>query len=200
MCIKKSIIDITGVSEETANYLLTLAGENFTNLPNANVLKRHKGITPKRAKQLEALKNMYAQAQADTYEKRTKITRSENAYQLLAPHLSHLTHECVYIIPMNPAGMVLGVEKISEGGMTGTVVDPRIVFRKLLEYRATRVILAHNHPSGNLKPSIQDIKLTEKIKSGGRLLDIELLDHIIVGANREHEVQKYYSFLDEGML
>ena len=78
--------------------------------------------------------------------------------------------------------------------MTGTVVDPKIVLRLALEHNATRIILVHNHPSGNTRPSQQDIRLTHKMKHGSQLLDIELTDHVIIAGDR------YFSFLDEGML
>jgi DNA repair protein RadC len=89
---------------------------------------------------------------------------------------------------------VLGIYEVSTGGMTGTVADPKLIFAAALKGAACGIILAHNHPSNNLKPSISDEQLTTKIKEGGKLLDIKLLDHLIISS------EGYYSFADEGLL
>jgi len=98
------------------------------------------------------------------------------------------------ILCLNKANVVTGFRKISSGGMTGTVADPKVIFTVALNVLATSIILAHNHPSGNLKPSRADEELTEKIKQAGKFLDIAVLDHIILS---EHG---YFSFSDEGLL
>ena len=95
---------------------------------------------------------------------------------------------------LNRANKINHFEIISEGGITGTVADPRIILRKALEEDAVNIILCHNHPSGSLKPSKADEELTRKIKEAARLLDIAVIDHIIVSENG------YYSFADEGIL
>jgi DNA repair protein RadC len=103
--------------------------------------------------------------------------------------------EFFYLLLMNRANNVLGCIKISEGGITGTVVDLRIIFQAALKANATSIIVSHNHPSGNLYPSEADILLTRKVKDGAEILDIPLRDHIIVTPEFD-----YYSFADEGRL
>lgn len=98
------------------------------------------------------------------------------------------------ILLLNTANKVLGISKISEGGVAGTVVDLKIVFQTALNANASSIILAHNHPSGNLKPSDQDITLTKRIVEGAKLLDLKVLDHLIL------TYESYYSFSDEGNL
>src|ERR1035437_1273205 len=99
-----------------------------------------------------------------------------------------------YIILLNRANKVLGWYKVSEGGMSGTVVDPKIVFSIALKGLASSIVISHSHPSGNLKPSDQDIALTKQLKQAGVLLEIPVLDHLILSADG------YYSFADEGIM
>jgi len=126
-----------------------------------------------------------------------KITNSRDAFLLLtqvwAESLSY--RESFYILMLNKANRVLGFSMISIGGISGTVVDPKIIFQSALKANATSLILAHNHPSGNLQPSEADIKLTKKITSGGLLLDIAVLDHLIITSD-----DQYYSFADDGKM
>ena len=99
-----------------------------------------------------------------------------------------------YMLLLNRANKVLGWYRVSEGGLTGTVVDTKIIFSIALKCHACGIMLAHNHPSGNITPSQQDIDLTKKLCAGGKLLEIPVLDHIILSA------ENYFSFADEGML
>lgn len=123
-----------------------------------------------------------------------KITASSDAYRIIRPELDELPHEEFYIMILNRSNIVTRKEQVSRGGMNSTVVDPKIVFKTALSHGATGIILAHNHPSGAVKPSEQDIRLTKKLREGAEVLDIALLDHIIVGANT------YFSFADEGLV
>jgi DNA repair protein RadC len=127
---------------------------------------------------------------------RLKITGSKDAFELLKSLWSDKIEyvEEFYVLLMNKANKVLGISKISEGGLSGTLVDPKRIFQTALKTNALGIILAHNHPSGNLQPSEADIKITKKIKDAGFMLDIAVLDHIIIGDDR------YYSFADEGSL
>lgn len=102
--------------------------------------------------------------------------------------------EVFYIILLNNSNEVLGISKISEGGITGTVVDVRLVFQIALKSHAVGMILAHNHPSGTLKPSQADISLTKKLKNAGEILDVKVLDHLII------TTENYFSFADENIL
>lgn len=126
--------------------------------------------------------------------KEPQISSSSDAYELMAPILADKPCEEVWLIMMNQAGRVVMHDRVSSGGMTGTVVDPKVVMRMAIENHATRIILVHNHPSGTCRPSLQDAKLTQKIKHGAILLDIDFADHIIIAGDR------FFSFLDEGML
>ena len=125
---------------------------------------------------------------------RPKISSSKEAYNILAPLLLDLHHEEFWILMLNRANRVIGKVSISSGGVSGTVVDAKIVFRKALDARASAIILCHNHPSGNLQPSQADIDLTKKLKQAGKLIDISVLDHLIISE------LGYYSFIDEGSL
>lgn len=122
------------------------------------------------------------------------VNASKDAANYISPMLQHLQKEVFGVLYLNNANKIIQFEIISEGGFTATIVDPRVIFKSAFAHNATAIILAHNHPSGSLKPSIADMQLTEKIKSAGALLEIRVLDHIIVSENG------YYSFADEGKL
>jgi len=126
--------------------------------------------------------------------KRKKITSSRDIFELLHHQLRDLNHEEFWVVYMNRANLVLEFEQVSIGGMTGTVADPKLIFNKALRKNACSIVVAHNHPSGNLKPSRADIDLTKKLKDAGQLLDLPLLDHLIVTTSG------YYSFADEAMM
>ena len=128
---------------------------------------------------------------------RPTIQTSKDAYQVLLQSWDEGKIEYVEqfaILLLNRANKVLGVYKVSSGGITGTVADPKQIFTAALKANACSLVLSHNHPSGNLKPSRQDEELTRKIKEAGSYLDIKVLDHIIVTG------ESYYSFADEGLL
>ena len=122
------------------------------------------------------------------------IKGSHEVAQYLNEKFKDLTYEVFAVIFLNQANKILHHEIISEGGITGTVADPRIILQKALEHKATGIILSHNHPSGNLKPSKQDELLTQKIKNAAAYFDIKVMDHIIISD------EGYFSFADEGLL
>jgi DNA repair protein RadC len=124
----------------------------------------------------------------------SKISGSQDAYQQVKHLLEDLEHEEFWILNLSRNNTIINLICISKGGISGTVVDPKIIFNKALEVKSSGIILFHNHPSGNLQPSSQDIALTQKIQQAGQLLDIQVLDHIIVAGKR------YYSFADEGNM
>ena len=126
--------------------------------------------------------------------KKDTITKSKDIALFLQAQLAYKSHELFIAIYLNNAQKILHHEIISEGGMTGTVADPRIIIKKALAYNAASIILCHNHPSGSLKPSKVDESLTKKIKEAALLFDIKVLDHIIVSS------EGYFSFADEGMM
>ena len=128
---------------------------------------------------------------------RPKISDSREAYTLLMFHWDQNKIELVEefkVIFLNQANKVLGIFNVSSGGITGTVADPRLIFSAALKASACNIMLAHSHPSGNLKPSRADEDLTYKFKSAGQFLDIRVLDHLIVTKDQ------YFSFADEGMI
>ncbi len=117
---------------------------------------------------------------------------AEKAFRLVFPDLEY--REYFYVMLLNRANKILGTFQVSSGGITGTVVDPRLVFQSALKANATSLIVAHNHPSGQLTPSEADMELTKKLKAGGAVLDIPVLDHVIITES------SYYSFADEGIM
>lgn len=125
---------------------------------------------------------------------RPKVTGSKSAFAILHPMLGDLSTEEFWVMFLSQSNKVISVERISSGGISQTIVDNRIVFKKALEKTATSIIVAHNHPSGNLNPSKEDIALTKKIKEAGRVLDVQLLDHLILTQT------EYFSFADENIL
>lgn len=123
-----------------------------------------------------------------------KIQCSKDAYTILYPLISDLEHEEFWILYLDNSNKVIQKKQVSIGGKTGTLVDPRVVFKSALEFGAVSIILAHNHPSGILRPSVSDKTVTKKMTQAGTILDIKLLDHIIVTE------KNYFSFADEGMI
>jgi len=125
---------------------------------------------------------------------KTSIKSSETVFNLFHPLLSDLEHEEFWLLMLNRANRVIGRFKVSQGGLSGTVIDTRIILKKALDNLASSIIVCHNHPSGNLQPSDADVKITEKLKKAAEILEIKLLDHIII-ANKS-----YFSFADEGLI
>jgi DNA repair protein RadC len=126
--------------------------------------------------------------------KRVQVTSSNDAYKSVAPMMVDLLHEEVWLITMNRANYIVNKTRISQGGVSSTIVDPKIIALKCIEDMASGAIIVHNHPSGSLEPSGADMTLTAKVKDGLRLLDVKLLDHLIISS------QGYVSFADEGWL
>lgn len=126
--------------------------------------------------------------------KKQKISSSRDVVDIMQPHLSDLSHEEFWVLLLDRANNVIRRQNISTGGVSGTVVDAKIIFKLAIDQLASGMVLCHNHPSGNNKPSEEDIKLTKKIHESSKMLDINLLDHIIIaGAD-------FFSFADEGMI
>lgn len=123
-----------------------------------------------------------------------KVSCSKDAYLLLKSEFEDLPHEEFWILLLNRANFVIGKHFISKGGQAGTVADPKLIFKIALEHNAAYVVLAHNHPSGNLKPSSADLSLTKKLKESGLLLDLPIFDHLII---TDHA---YLSMADEEMM
>lgn len=157
-------------------------------------LMKFKGIGEAKAISIVAGLELGRRRGEEDIPKVTKITCSKDVFTLLYPMIGDLEHEEFWVLYLNNSNRVLQKKQISIGGKTGTLVDPRIVYKSALEFDATAIILAHNHPSGSLRPSRSDKELTEKLKLAGSSLDIKLLDHLIV--TEKH----YFSFADEGVM
>lgn len=123
-----------------------------------------------------------------------KITSSKRVFEIMQPIIGELPHEEFWVLFLNNSNKVISKSQLSKGGISGTIVDVRLVFKLALENGATGLILCHNHPSGNLQPSDADRKITKKIKLAGDSLDVKVLDHLIITET------KYYSFVDEGIF
>ena len=123
-----------------------------------------------------------------------KITSSKIAFEIMRSIIGELPHEEFWVLFLNNSNKVISKIQLSKGGISGTIVDARLIFRLALENRATGLILCHNHPSGNLLPSEADKEITRRIKAAGEILDVKILDHLIITET------KYYSFVDEGIF
>lgn len=176
--------------------ILSLANYSLLDLSRMSLkeLTSIKGIGSAKAIVLNAALELGRRRREEEAKKTVKITNSHDAFQYFEPFMEDYRHEEFWILLLNRNNIVLGKKRISIGGVAGTVVDPKIIFKIALENLASGIILCHNHPSGNLNPSVQDIDITKKIKDGGKLLDISVNDHIIIGQ------KSFFSFADNGLL
>jgi DNA repair protein RadC len=181
---------------EVAREMLSNWDNDLDKLGKADVnqLIKIKGIGPAKAITIAAAMELGRRRSSIASEDSPVISSSQDVYQILGPLLSDLKHEEFWVLYLNRSNKVIHKEQLSSGGLTATVVDQRMIFRTALSHLATSIILLHNHPSGSLKPSDQDRQITHKISTGGKSLDIALLDHIIVGNGQ------FFSFADEGLL
>ncbi|MFM9056864.1 MAG: DNA repair protein RadC [Bacteroidota bacterium] len=152
------------------------------------------GIGPVKALSVLAALELGRRCRLQEVRQKQKITTSADAAALLDPLLRDLGHEEFWIILLNRANCLLDLRPISKGGISGTVVDPKLVFHEAVQHKASAVILGHNHPSGTARPSDSDKQLTQKLKEVGKALEMPVLDHIIIAGSR------FYSFADEGLL
>lgn len=176
--------------------VLQLSKNNLTDLHKLTIkdISSIKGIGPAKAITIMAALELGKRRHLENFTDKEQLKGSKSVSEYLKTILQNESKEYFVMIFLNNANKVMGYEKVSEGGITGTVADPRIIFRKALENGAVSIILCHNHPSGNLTPSLADITLTKKMKEAGKFLDINVLDHIIVSDSG------YYSFADSGDL
>lgn len=181
---------------DVAKLLLQSAGNDLNELARLSVkeLTKHKGIGEAKAIAIVAALELGRRRKETETAEKPKITSSSAAYDLLKSDLMDLPHEEFWILLLNRANRLIKKKRVSEGGVSGTVADPKIIYKVAVEELASGIIVAHNHPSGNLTASQSDIQLTEKLKHAGKALEIQLLDHLIIGG------QKYLSFADEGLI
>lgn len=181
---------------DVAKKVLAHVDNNLDSLAKLTVkeLMKAKGIGEARAITIVAALELGRRRKDQSPDEKPKIDGSKTAVELIRGELMDLPHEEFWVLLLNRANRLIKKKKISEGGVSGTVADPKIIFKLAVEELASAIIVAHNHPSGNMKPSESDITLTKKIKEAGKLLDISLLDHLIIARD------KYYSFADEGVI
>lgn len=195
-----AIILGSGNRTETAVQLAQrMLSENQNNINqlaklSLNDLKKFKGVGEVKAINLLATFELGRRRNDSEVIEKVKITSSFVAYGLLRKRLSDLPHEEFWILILNRANSVIKEEYLSKGGISGTVVDTRLICKSAIENNASGIIIAHNHPSGQILPSEQDKNITKKLKEALKLFEIPLLDHLIIGDN------KYFSFADENML
>lgn len=157
-------------------------------------LSKFKGIGEAKAVSIIAALELGRRRKEQRITEKPKIGHSRDAFDLLQSYFSDLAHEEFWVILLNRANRVLSKHLISKGGQSGTIADPKIIFNIALLNRAAAMMLAHNHPSGNPKPSDADKELTQKLVAGAKLLDMQVLDHLILTD------KSYFSFADEGIL
>ena len=181
---------------DIARELLAMAGNNLSELGRLTVtdIKKLKGIGHARAVTVIAALELGRRRKLAEAIDNPQIKSSADVFNIFQPLMEDLSHEEFWILFLNRANRIINRMKISQGGVSGTVTDVRIIFKNAVECLASGIILCHNHPSGNNMPSDADIKITRKIKEAGELMDFQLLDHVII-CGRE-----YYSFADNGML
>lgn len=195
-----AILISSGNAEETAvglsRRILDSVKNNLNELGKMGVedLKRFKGIGEAKAITIIAAMELGRRRNQSSALELEKITCSRDVANYLRPVMGDLPHEEFWVLFMNRQNKILDKVMLSKGGMTGTVIDVRLVLRQALEKRATSLIFSHNHPSGNLEPSEADRKITHQLKEAAAVMEIPLLDHLIITQ------AGYYSFADEGIL
>jgi DNA repair protein RadC len=181
---------------ELGRELLQMANNNLNNLGKLSIsdLKKVQGIGPARAVTIAAALELGRRRKLSDAEEVVQIRCSKDVADIFHPLLADLQYEEFWVLFLNRSNKIIGRMKLSQGGISGTVTDVRMVMKKAIECLASGIIVCHNHPSGNLNPSESDSKITKKIKEAGELLDIQMLDHLII-SDRD-----YYSFADNGLL
>lgn len=170
------------------------SGEGIMNLRRMSTEELSGVIGKAGAKKLIAVLEFSRRAQTFEGPTPTKITCATDVYNSMHEHLKDLAYEEFWILLMNRQNNIIKKVKISQGGVSGTVADPKLIFSHALAVKASSMILVHNHPSGNRQPSQADIQLTKNIKKSGELLEISVLDHLI------YTDRTFFSFSDEGLI
>ncbi|MFY7734070.1 MAG: RadC family protein [Bacteroidia bacterium] len=191
-----AILIATGTKNESAvdlaRKILQLTNDNLNELGKLSIkdLKKVKGIGEAKAITIAAALELGRRRKDEDAKQIEIVKTSREVFNYFEPLLADLPHEEFWILLLARNRKVIARIKISEGGVAGTVVDTKIIFKHAIENLASYIVLCHNHPSGNLQPSTADIQITKNLKNAAKLLDIEIVDHIIIGNN------KYYSFAD----
>lgn len=190
----------TGTGEATAvdvaKTVLHHHGNDLDRMGRATVaeLRRIKGVGPVKALTIAAALELGMRRRGAQGRERARVATSADAYELVHARIADLAVEEFWMLVLDRGLRLLDLCRISAGGMHGTVADPKVIFKEAIDRRASAIILCHNHPSGQLRPSEEDIRLTRKLVEGGRLIEIAVQDHLIVTSGG------YYSFADNGMM
>lgn len=190
----------SGNKEETAVDLSKRILVTYTNdldtLGKASVkeLSMFKGIGEAKAISIVAALELGRRRKETQGSQRIKIMSAKDAFEVLLPVFADLNHEEFWMLMLNRANLLIAKYLVSKGGQAGTVADPKVIFKAALEHNAASIILAHNHPSGNLKPSEQDIRITRRMVEAGKMMDLQVVDHLIITD------KLFYSFGDEGLI
>ena len=181
---------------ELAREMLRDSGNNLDDLARVSLedLLKVKGVGPAKAISVLAAMELGRRRTGMSQVEKVPVKSSETVFNLFHPLLGDLDHEEFWLLMLNRAHKVLGRFKVSQGGLSGTVIDTRIILKKALDNLASSIIVCHNHPSGNIRPSDADVKITEKLKKASEMLEIKLLDHVIIAD------KSYFSFADEGLI
>jgi DNA repair protein RadC len=181
---------------ELARKILALSNNNLSDLGRLSIkdFMKLKGVGEAKAISISAAMELGRRRAASEPQTKAKIASSSQVFAVFRALLCDLSHEEFWVAFLNRSNLLIDRAQISQGGLTGTVTDVRIIMKKALELNSSSLILCHNHPSGNMSPSEQDKIVTSKIKDAAALFDIQLLDHIIIANN------KYLSFADEGII
>jgi DNA repair protein RadC len=192
LLIGSGTVDMNAV--ELAEQILLSVNGNLSELGRRSVkdLMKFKGIGEAKAITIAAALEFGRRRQFSDVMKHEEIRGADDIFALMLPLMIDLPHEEFWILLLNQASHVIGKHRISSGGVTGVTVDAKMIFRPAIEALACSLVLVHNHPSGQLKPSQKDIELTHRLKQAGKTLDIRIVDHLIVARSG------YYSFSDEG--
>ncbi|KAF0131044.1 MAG: DNA repair protein radc [Bacteroidetes bacterium] len=190
----------SGNTEESAvelsRRILHANNDNLVDLSRMSLheLIKFKGIGEAKAISIIAALELGKRRRSAEARERKTITSSKDAFEQMYATTADLDYEKFWVMLLDQANKVIRIAEVSEGGITGTIADPKKIFKVALEGNACNIILCHNHPSGQLKPSEADIKITEKLKRSGEIIDIKVLDHLIIG------IDGFFSFADEGIL
>jgi DNA repair protein RadC len=181
---------------ELARKILASVNNNWHQLSLLTIkdLTKFKGVGEVKAISIATALEIGKRRASQEIPEKPQISSSKDAYQILKLHLADLRTEEFWAVFLNQSNKVIHLAQLTQGGINQSIVDIRIVFKTALEHFATGIIISHNHPSGNLKPSTEDIDITKKVKEAGNLMNIQLLDHLIITQN------SYLSFADEGIL
>ncbi|OQX78497.1 MAG: hypothetical protein B6D61_05345 [Bacteroidetes bacterium 4484_249] len=181
---------------DLAKRILKTTDDNLIELSKLNVkdLIKFKGVGEAKAISIIAALELGKRRRGAETIERKKIITSNDVFEYFQSVLSDYNYESFYILLLNRANKIIKEVLISEGGLSGTVVDPKKIFKIGLEHKASSIVLCHNHPSGNINPSGSDVDLTRRLKKAGEMLDLPIIDHIIIAD------ENYYSFADEGKM